>query len=147
MAFFGVSISNTAMNTANDLLTLISAASRRNRLCMADVNGMGNTSAQGEIGVFRSTAGTTGSGAKTPTKYMSDAPTQAFTNFTGWAAQPTLSGDGIWRLGVNQNGAINRLRAPVNKDEQIEFRNAEQLSIRPVVGSHNITMSTEVEEI
>lgn len=147
MAFYNFSRSNVTMNLSNDLLTLISAASRRNRLSVLEVNGQGNTSAQGEVGVFRSTGGTTGGGALTPTKNQSDAPSPAFTNFTTWSAQPTLSGDALWRLGVNQNGAINRNRAPVSKDEQPEFRNAEQLSIRPVIGTHAISMWGTVEEI
>src|SRR5512135_1750028 len=101
MAVYMMSRNNVAMSTTADLLTLISASSRRIRILEIKVIGMGTTSAAGSIGVYRSTGGTTGSAALTPTKAVTESPTQAFTNFTAWAAQPSLSGDPLVILGPN----------------------------------------------
>jgi len=146
MGKYTYSRSNVTMNTANDLMTLIAAASRRARIIEISVTGMGTTSAAGEVGVFRSTGGTTGGGALTGAKGSSDLPAAAGVVNTTWAAQPTLTGapDGLARLGVNQNGANYRWVA--RPGEEIELRNSEQISIRPVVGSHAISMHVVVEE-
>lgn len=146
MAVYTLRRSSAALNTANDFVTVIAAASRRFRLLEAKFGGMGTTSAAGEVGLHRSTGGTTGGGALTPTKMISDAPTQAFTNFTTWSAQPTLSGDPFAVLVINQNGAVDRWIALPNRSE-FEVRNSEQMSARALTGTHNVSGHLHVDEL
>lgn len=144
MGIYTYSVSNTAMNTSNDLMTLIAAANRRVQIVEVIVGGMGTTSAAGEVRVSRSTGGTTGGGALTGQKAHSDLPTAASTVNTTWSAQPSLSGDPIARIPVNQNGGLAIWRP--TKPEEAEFRNSEQISIRPAVGTHNVTVTVRTRE-
>ena len=146
MALYTLRRSNTALNSSNDFVTVIAAASRRLRLLEIKGGGKGTTSAAGELGVHRSTGGTTGGGALTPVKGITDAPTQGFTNFTTWAAQPTLSGDPAVILVINQNGAVDRWIAQPNRSE-FELRNSEQMSIRAIDGTHNISAHVHLDEL
>lgn len=141
MAKAWYSLSNTTQNTANDLMTLISQTSRRARINSVLYGGMGTTSAAGEIAVARSTGGTTPGGAQTPVLSSTDAPAAsgAVVVDTTWAAQPTLSGSVFVRIPANANGGV------VKTNVGMEFRNGEQVSIRPVVGTHNVTLTVEVE--
>lgn len=148
MALFSMSRSNVAMNTANDLLTVICAASRKFKVVDFVAAGAGGTSAAAaycEIGLYLSSAGTTGGAALTPKKWETDNPTQGFTNFTTWSVQPTLGGDPYYRYGFNAYGGI--LSKPLQPLRDIIMRNSEQLSIRPVVGTSNITFTVVIDEL
>lgn len=145
MAMYALSVSNTALNVSNDTITIIAAASRRLRLIELLIGGMGTASAANELRVSRSTGGTTGGAALTPQKLVSDAPTQGFTNFTTWAAQPTLSGDPIVRVPVNANGGVVRWLA--RADQIVEIRNSEQISLRSAVGTSSVTLTVIVDEL
>lgn len=145
MAVYSMRRSSVALNTSNDFVTIIAGASRRLRVLEGKFIGMGTTSAAGEVGMHRSTGGTTGGGALTPTKGITDAPTQTFTNFTTWAAQPTLSGDPFAVFGCNQNGGVDRWMAMPNRSE-FEARNSEQVSFRALTGSHNVSGHIHVDE-
>jgi hypothetical protein len=145
MAKYILSRSNVALSTSDDTLTIISASSRRFRLVEVLIGGMGTASAANELRVNRSTGGTTGGGALTPVKESADAPTQAFTNFTTWSAQPSLSGDPLIRLPVNANGGVVRWLA--RADEQFECRNGEQLSFRSATGTSNVSLTVVIDEL
>jgi hypothetical protein len=145
MAMYALSRSNVALNTANDTITIIAGASRRLRVIEVLVGGMGTASAANEVTVSRSTGGTTGGGALTPQKLQTDAPTQTFTNFTTWSAQPSLSGDPVVRIPVNANGGVVRWLA--RADQMVEARNSEQISIRAAVGSSNVSLTVIVDEL
>jgi hypothetical protein len=134
-----VTRSNVTLNTANDLMTIIAAANRKIRIHEIQVGGLGTASAANEIAVQRSTGGTTGGGAITPESVDPDSLADAVTVVnTTWSAQPTLSGTPILRLPVNANGGINRWLA--KPGQEIVVRNSGQLSIRPAVGSSNISI-------
>lgn len=145
MPFYTVSVSNTALNSSSDTLTLIAASARRNYIHEVSIGGMGAASSANEFGVFRSTSGTTGGGAKTPAKLVTDSPAANTLCYTTWSAQPSLSGDPLMRLPVNANGAIYRWVA--KPGEEIEFRNLEQISMRSVVGVSPISMHSIFEEV
>jgi hypothetical protein len=135
MPAYSVSQSNITGNTSNDILTLISAANRRVKILEVIVAGQGTASAAGEIRLQRSTGGTTGGGAVTPEKGIdADIPAASTTVNTTWAAQPTLSGTPYKRLPANANGGVFRWVAIPNKEE-LEFRNGDQVSIRPSIGT------------
>lgn len=91
--------------TANsDVLTLISASSRRLRLLGVSVRGAGSSSAQQGLSIFLSTAGTTPGGAITPSpaKYTTQ-PAAVFTTATTWVAQPGRATNG-YQVGWNAQG-------------------------------------------
>ena len=144
MAFYCLSVSNTALNTSNDTLTILSAASRRILLHEVSGSGMGTVSAANELGVFKSTVGTTPGGSVTAAPISVDMAAAAFTNATTWSAQPTL-GNNYLRLGINANGGVYRWVA--KPGTEIQFRNAEQLSFRSVVGTSSVSFHCMVEEI
>ena len=148
MALFSLSRGAVTMNTANDLLTVIAAASRKLKIVDFIIGGNGGTSAAAaycEVGLYLSTGGTTGGGALTPKKWETDAPTQGFTNFTTWSAQPSLSGDPFYRFPFNAYGGT--IGKPIKPIGEIILRNSEQLSIRPISGTSVVTLTLVVDEV
>jgi hypothetical protein len=136
------------MNTSNDMLTVLAGASRKLKVLDLIIGGTGATSAAAaycEVGIFLSTGGTTGGGALTPKKWETDEPTQTFTNFTTWSAQPTTSGDPYYRFVFNNYGGV--LGKPIKPIGDLIIRNSEQLSIRPVSGTSVVTFTLVVDEL
>lgn len=144
MPFYSFSASNVSLNTSNDLITVIAGAAGRFKLHEVSLAGMGTVSAANEIAVARSSGGTTGGAAQTAIPLVTDSRSALSTNFTTWSVQPTL-GNVILRLGVNANGGIYRWVA--KPGEEPEWRGSDQLSLRPSVGSSNISWHVVVEEI
>lgn len=144
MSTFTYQVSNTALSTAADMMTIIPAASRRIQVIEVSIAGMGTASAANELGVYRSTAGTTGGGALTATKLSTDAPAAASTVNTTWATQPTLGGK-LLALGVNANGGIYRWVA--RPGEELEFRGGvDQCSLRSATGTSSVSVHVVVVE-
>ncbi len=141
---YSVSVSNTALNTSNDLMTIISSSGRRVRIVEISIGGMGTASAANELEVARSSSGTTPGGGLTIEPLSSDQAASASNVYTTWAAQPTL-GDVLLRLPVNANGGIYRWVA--RPGEELEIRNAEQLSLRSAVGTSNVSVHVIFEEL
>lgn len=144
MATYTVQVSNTALSTSNDLLTLIPASNRLVRIVEVSVAGMGTASSANELGVYRSTGGTTGGGAITPGKISSTAPTAASTVNTTWTGQPTL-GSKLFALGVNSNGGIYRWVARPG-EEPLFIGGTDQLSLRSAVGTGNVSVHVVFDE-
>ena len=144
MAMFSVSLSNTPLNTSNDLMTIIPAAGHPIQIIEISIAGMGTASAANEIAVQRSSGGTTGGAAITPSpigkfSVAGTAPTSNTVVDTTWSVQPSLTANTkVLALGVNANGGIYRWVA--RPGEEIVVANADQLSIRPAVGSSNISI-------
>jgi len=144
MSMHSVTRSNVALNTANDLLTIIVAASRKIKIHEISVGGMGTASAANELAVQRSTGGTTGGGAITPESVDPDSLADSVTVVnTTWSAQPTLSGTPLLRLPVNANGGVYRWLA--KPGQELVVRNSGQLSVRPAVGSSTVTIHVVYE--
>lgn len=144
MSMHSVTRSNVALNTANDLLTFIAAASRKIKIHEISVGGMGTASAANEIAVQRSTGGTTGGGAITPESVDPDSLADSVTVVnTTWSAQPSLSGTPLLRLPVNANGGVYRWVA--KPGQEIVVRNSGQLSVCPAVGSSNVSIHVVYE--
>jgi hypothetical protein len=123
---------NITPTAGNDILTVLSIASRRGRIVEVSVSGRGTSSAAQQIEVGRSTSGSTGGGALTPGKFdHNDEPAAAFTYNTTWSVQPTLDTHSEV-IGWNALGGANRWIPP--KGSGFEFRNGEQISIRASSG-------------
>lgn len=142
MARYIYSRSNVALNTAQDLMTLIANANARCNLVEVIAGGMGTSGQANEIVISRSTGGSTGGGALTPQEGVADDPTAPLTVNTTWSTQPTLDSTTPYRIPFNNNGGVVRAVFPKG---QFEFRNSEQMSIRPAVGTGNITLTVVVE--
>jgi len=143
MAHYAMSVSNTALSTSNDLLTLIAAANRRIRVVEISVGGMGTASAANELRVARSTGGTTPSGGVSMEPLEPDSAAAGFTNATAWAAQPTI-GNVMLRIPVNANGGVYRWVA--RPGEEIIARNSGQISLRSAVGTSSVSLHVVVDE-
>src|ERR1700676_1338306 len=108
MSVYSTVISNTALNTSNDILTLTPAANRRIQVIEVSVCGMGTASAANALSVYDvTTAGATGGGAPTIVKLDRFAPAAGSTVFTTWTTQPVVNAP-LLTLGVNSNGGIYR---------------------------------------
>lgn len=127
-----VSRDNVTPTAAQDIMTIVTAASRRARLKQIILSGMGATSAAQRLRAGRSTGGTTGGGALTPNKYEhTDQPAAVSTVNTTWAAQPTIETH-LAPLGFNALGGAMVWNAPLGRG--FEARNAENMSIRAESG-------------
>jgi hypothetical protein len=146
---YSVKRSNVTVSTTNDLLALISNATRSARVISIEIGGLGTSSAANSIGVYRvATAGVTPGGAVTPTPANPASPAAGFTAPTTFATQPVL-GTLVKQMDVNANGGINRWNAIPGKTE-IEFPGGAaapgSLSIRGISGTSNIDIEVWVEE-
>ena len=141
-----LSRASATLSTTNDSLTILAATNRPLLLVRVEFGGMGAATAANDIGLFVSTGGTTGGGAVTPKKWNSAAPTQAFTNFTTWSAQPTLSGDPLKHFSVNANGGIDKFVA-TRLDDAIPVPAATQVSIRSLSGTSVVNLEVHIVEI
>jgi hypothetical protein len=128
---------NVTPTAGNDILTIVSASSRRIRLVEVTVSGRGTSSAAQQIEFGRSTGGTTGGGSVTPNKYdHQDQPTAASTVNTTWSAQPTLDTN-TEIAGFNALGGAFRWTPPVKGgpgSASMEVRNGDNISIRASTG-------------
>jgi hypothetical protein len=140
MATYTIAKDNVSLSTAADTVTLLPAAAHPIQIIEISISGMGTASAANSVGVYRSTAGTTGASGLTPTpvgRYSSTNPPVANTVvWTAWTTQPTLGGL-ILLLGVNSNGGIYRWVA--RPGEEIIVANTDELSLRAVTGSGSIS--------
>jgi len=144
VSVYSYTVSNVSLSTTADTMTIIPPSNRRIQVLEISIAGMGTTSAANELGVYRSSGGTTGGGALTGVKFSSDAPTAGSTVNTTWSAQPTLAGK-VLALGVNSNGGIYRwVAAP---GEEIESRGGvDQISLRSAVGTGSVSVHVVVQE-
>jgi hypothetical protein len=146
---YTVSQENVTPTAGNDILTLVSATSRRLRIWEVQVSGRGTSSAAQSIEVSRSTGGTTPGGAATVNKTdHTDEPTNTFTTATTWAAQPSQDASRTV-LGFNALGGANRAgSASSTRPYGLEARNGENISIRAATGItwQPISLSVVVEE-
>lgn len=144
MATYWVSARSIAPNTANDLITIISAANRRTKLKAISIFSHGTTASANQVVVSRSTAGTVPGGAQVPQATHADFPTASTTTATTWTAQPTLAAGSALTLDVGGNSGMNRLQAQALTE--IECRNGECISIRPLNTGVNFTVNCLIEE-
>jgi hypothetical protein len=143
MGRYIVSQTNVTPTAGNDIITIVSAASRRLRVVQVSVAGRGTSSASQQIQVGRSTGGTTPGGAITPGKADHvDQTAAAFTAPTTWAAQPTLDTNTAVQIGWNALGGGNHWSPP--KGSLMEARNGEEISIRASAGVTFQAMSVDV---
>ena len=144
MPLYTVTRTSSALSTANDSMTIIASASKPLRVYIVDIKGMGTTSAANEVLLSRSTGGTTGGGAITPSPTNTGSAAASFTVNTTWSAQPTL-GVTLWRFGVNANGAVDKFVAIPGAEISVPVSG--QLSIRSASGTSSVTMNALVEEV
>src|ERR1700674_720063 len=110
MSMYSATVSNTALPaTTNDIMTLVPTASRRIQIVEISCAGMGTASSACQVNLWNiTTAGTTGGGAITPTKFDVYAPSSATTVSTTWTGQPTVAGAPSLAIPFNANGGIYR---------------------------------------
>lgn len=144
MALYWVSARTITPNVANDLITLISAANRRCKLKAISIFSHGTTASTNQVVVSRSTAGSVPAGALVPQAVHADNPAASTTTATAWTAQPALTAGAALTLDVGGNSGLNRLQAPIGTE--IEARNGECISIRPLNTGVNFTVNCLIEE-
>jgi hypothetical protein len=143
-ATYRVTRVSTALNTAQDIMTITAPAGRSLRILEISMGAMGTASAANEVGVYRSTGGTTPT-AITPVPTHPDFAAATFTAAGGWATHPT-TGVVLDRLAVNANGG--GIQKPlVFPGFAIEIPGGGQVSIRSVSGTSNVVVSLLVEQV
>lgn len=143
-ARYTVSRTAAALSTTNDAITIICPSTRALKIWAIRVGGGGTASAFNELLVSRSTGGTTGGGAITPTPKATLFAASGTTVNTTWAGQPTI-GVTIQRVPINANGAISNLIFLPGME--IDVPPSGQLSFRSAVGTSSVTIEVEFEEI
>lgn len=146
---YTVSRDNVTPTGGNDIITLISAASRRIRLVSVRVAGRGSSSAAQQLQIAMNATGTTPGGAIVPSKAEhSEQPNATFTTATTWAAQPTLATN-YEVVGWNALGGVGQWVTPPGKPQgMFEARNGDVISIRAPSGPtyQAMSISAVVEE-
>jgi hypothetical protein len=143
-ATYRVTKVSTAMTTTDDIVTITAPSGRSLRILEISIGAMGTTSAANEIGVYRSTGGTTPT-AITPVPLNADYAAATFTAAGAWATDPTL-GVVLDRIAVNANGG--GVQKPlVFPGFAIEIPGGGQVSIRSVSGTSSVVCSVLVEQI
>jgi hypothetical protein len=145
MSLYTVTRFRSTLSITADLLTIIASATKPLRIYILDVKGMDTVSSANEIVLQRSTGGTTPGGALTPGKVNSGSGPASFLVYTTWSVQPSLSGDVLWRFGPNGNGGIDKYVAIPGGEFPI--RVGEQVSLRSILGTANVTVNLLIEEI
>lgn len=143
-ATYRVTKVSTALSTTADSMTITAPAGRSLRILSIDVGMMGTASAANELGVYRSTTGTTPV-AITPVPTHPDFAAATFTAAGSWTTQPTL-GVVLDRIPLNANGG--GIQKPlVFPGFAIEIPGGGQISFRSISGTSNIVMSVLVEQL
>lgn len=145
MPLYTVTRTSAGLSTSQDLLTLVASATKPLRVYIADIKGMGTSSAANEVLMSRSTGGTTGGNAITPQPNNAGSGAASFSAYTSWAAQPTLAVQPLWRFGVNANGGIDKFVAVPGAEISVPVGG--QISFRSATGTSNVTINVLVEEI
>jgi len=143
-ARYSATRTSSALSTTNDTMTIIAPSTRALKIWEIRVFGQGTTSAANEVLISRSTGGTTGGGAITPTPLATLSPASGVTVNTTWTGQPTI-GVAIRRVGVNANGAVSSLVFPPGSE--IDVPPSGQISIRSASGTSNVTVEVIFEEV
>lgn len=143
-ARYSVNRAASALSTTNDTMTIIAPSTRALKIWEVRIYGQGTTSVANEVAIARSTGGTTGGGAITPTPLATLFAASGTTVNTTWGAQPTL-GVVIRRVGVNSNGAY----APLvfMPGTEIDVPPSGQISIRSITGTGSVTVDVVFEEV
>lgn len=144
-ARYTVTRTATALSTTADFMTIVNSSTRALKIWAIRFYGAGTASAFNEVAVARSSGGTTGGGAITPTPKSTLASASGITAaYTTWSAQPTL-GVVIERMGVNANGGIAAKVFPPGGE--IDVPPSGQISIRSISGTSSVTGEVEFEEV
>jgi hypothetical protein len=145
MPLFSVSRARVQLSTSADLITIKASATKPLRISVVDIKGMDTASAVNEIVMQRSSGGTTGGGAITPSKVNPSSAAASFNVYTTWGAQPTLDGEILWRFGPNANGGIDKDVSIPGWEWPVPVGG--QVSFRSTTGTGNVVINLRVEEI
>lgn len=145
MPLYTVSRGKTALSTTADHLTIVASATKPLRIVVADVKGMGVSSADNEVVLQRSTGGITPSGAITPSPVHPGAGAASFSVYTAWGTQPSLGGAVLWRFGPNANGGQDKYTAIPGAEFPV--RVGEQVSLRSLSGTSPVVVNLLIEEV
>ena len=151
MILYGVRALTTALNTANDLLTLTGGAVRSCFITEIDAEGGQISSSYAEMVFSRVTTLGSTPVAFTPVPINQASPASSFTCATGWTGQPVQTANtNVHTFGLNLNGQRYFWRAQ-NVYDCIPIQGgavaASQLSMRPTVAGGNASMRLRVVEV
>jgi hypothetical protein len=152
MLLYGVRALTTALNTANDLLTITGGGTRSMFITEIDAEGAGTSSTYAEMVFSRVTTAGATPVPFTPVPINQAGTASAFTCATGWTTQPVQTANtNVHTFGINVNGQRYFWRAQ-NVYDCIPIQGgavaASQLSMRPTVtGSSNLSMRLRVVEV
>ena len=132
-----------AANTAADTLTITAPAGRSLKIWAIRVGNTSTAAAACEIGVYRSTAGTTPV-AITPTPVNADSAAATFTAASTWTTTPTL-GVQIARFNMTAVGAIDN--RPFPPGAEIDVPGGGQVSFRAISGTNVVGFEVLVEQV
>jgi hypothetical protein len=145
MPFFTVVRPAALLSVGNDVLTVTAAASKPLNVWSVDVNGLGTSSAVGELKMTRSTGGTGSPTSIVPAKVDATSAAASFNARYGWSSQPSLTADSdLWLFAVNGNGGKDRFPG---YPQPIPVPAGGQVSLRVLQGSHNVDQVWLIEEI
>lgn len=133
-----------ALSTTADQLTITAASTKPLRIHLIDIAGQGTAAADNSVLVSRSTGGTTGSSAITPSPTDPSMPAASFTVYTAWVSQPSL-GVTLWRASINALNGKDRFVATPGSELFVPA--AGQVSIRSASGTSTVVVNMLVEEI
>lgn len=153
MILYNVSVRGVTPTAGNDIMTLISNATRSFGVLEIDLEGDGVASAYTEHGLYRvGTVGVTGGGAVVPAPVNSASPAFGGTVNTTWGTQPVV-GALVQALPLNANGQRYFWRCMPNLGDAIWSPGgggtvpAGQLSLRAVTVSGPMSARLKLAEI
>ncbi len=143
-ALYTVSRAKAALSTSNDHVTIVAASGKPLYIHSVSFEGADSASAGCEVLMSRSTVGTTGGGAITPTPNDPGSAAASFAAYTTWSVQPTI-GVTIWRFGVNANGGTSKRETPPGMAFWVPALG--QVSFRSATGTSNVVFNCQIEEM
>lgn len=143
MRSYTVTRNNVTPNIANDLVTFIATSGHPLRIKRIRCSGEAVTSTAMRTLIERSTSGTGGGGAITPSQTNTGDNAANTVVDTTWSGQPTLSGIPLYNESWNAFGGGFDLTLD---GREIYLVGTEQLSIRNTIGTGLMSLDVEFEE-
>lgn len=143
-AIYEYPITRTALNTSNDLITIVVPSTAAARVLGFELAFDEITAALNEIRIARSTSGTTPGGGITAGKKNAKFANATLNVYTTWSAQPTL-GEILRRYSLKAPG--ERAGGLFTRDGIIDIPPSGQISVRSSSGTSNVSGYLLIEEI
>ena len=154
---YNIPVSSVTLAAGASFLTVVPGAARSFLIIEIDAQGMGNSSAPNEFGIF--SVGTAGSGAGTPTAYgvnPTDSPnisgggSLAFSGnaFIGYASTPPVAAALRHNVPLNSNGQRYWWRCNTNYNDAILVPgNSKGITCQQISGTGTVTLRLKISEM